>query len=76
MKWVKPWWIDAIEDVAGGAEPHSGPGRAAMPPSMPLAGRRTSQIASSRSIHQASPWQWGRSRFGFGAGKASGVPVE
>ena len=58
---------------AGGSSLHSGPGSAAIPPSMPLAGRRTSQTAPSRSIHQAMPWRCGRSRFALGAGKASGV---
>ena len=43
-----------------------------MPPSRPLAGRRTSHTAPSRSIHQATPWRCGRagalSAFGKGFG--------
>ena len=52
------------------ASSHSGPGSAAIPPSRPLGGRRTSHTAPSRSIHQAMPWRCGRGALGLGRGKA------
>ena len=74
------------EDVADGAERvaasaaarrvHSLPGSAAIPPSMPLAGRRTSQTCAVALDPLGDAVLCGRARrFGLGAGKASGVPL-
>src|SRR3546814_6427303 len=63
-KWVKPWSTRTIPDSAGGSSDQSPPGSARIPPSMPLSGRRVSQIAPSRSIHQATPCRCGFAFFG------------
>src|SRR6185295_10093953 len=50
------------------------PGSAAMPPSRPFSGRRTSHTEPSRSIHQAMPCRTGRALLVLTAGKVSGAP--
>ena len=76
-KWVKTWRSSAsgAPSSGSGSSLHSGPGKAAIPPSIPRSGRRTSQTAPSRSIQRAMPWRSGRSRLAARTGKASGSPL-
>ena len=67
---------DRVRRGCGASSLQSLPGSAAIPPSRPLAGRRTSQTSPSRSIHQAMPWRCGRdARCASAPGKASGSPL-
>ena len=69
-KCVKTWRRPSEGARHGcGSSVHSGPGSAAIPPSSPRSGRRTSQTAPSRSIQWAMPWRSGRSAFALRGGK-------
>ena len=73
-KWVKTWRTRASGGAGSGCgwSVQSPPGSAAMPPSSPSAGRRTSHTAPSRSIHWAMPWRRGRARFALARRKGFG----
>ena len=73
-KWVKTWrTVPSAFVPLAALRVQSLPGSAAIPPSSPLAGRRTSQTCPSRSIQKATPWRCGRARALLRSGKASGV---